>query len=152
LSPEPRIRPARAADIDALCALLDDLFSIERDFQPDRARQRRGLELLLAAGAQAQVLVAERDGVVVGMVSAQCTISTAEGAEVATLEDLVVSRAERGAGLGTALLRALEAWAAERGLPRLQLLADRDNAPALQFYAKAGWRETRLIALRRRPP
>ena len=143
------MRAARAEDLDALVALLGELFSIEADFRPDPARQRRGLALLLDDPGRAVVLVAERGGRVVGMVTAQLVVSTAEGAPSAWVEDAVVEAAERGRGVGRALLEAIEARAAELGATRLQLLADRENAPALGFYARIGWAPTRLVCLRR---
>ena len=60
-----------------------------------------------------------------------------------------MDEAERGLGLGRRLLEAIEAWAAARGASRLQLLADRENAPALRFYARTGFGPTRLVCLRR---
>ena len=143
------MRPARPADVDALVALLGDLFSIEADFRPDPDRQRRGLALLLDDRARAIVLVAERGRRVVGMVTAQLVISTAEGAPSAWVEDMIVDAAERGRGAGRALLEELERRAAALGATRLQLLADRENGPALGFYARLGWAPTRLVCLRR---
>jgi len=143
------IRKATAADVEALVPLLADLFSIEADFRPDVERQRRGLALLLAAPAQSLVLVAERGGEVVGMVTVQLVVSTAEGALSGLLEDMVVAPAARGRGIGRRLLEAAEGWTRERGATRLQLLADRENAPALRFYERMGWRGTRLVCLRR---
>jgi GNAT superfamily N-acetyltransferase len=147
----PAIRPARPADLDALVRLLHALFSLEADFQPDAARQRAGLALLLADAARSAVLVADRGGAVIGMATAQLVVSTAEGGLSATVEDVVIEAAERGAGIGAALLRAVEAWAVSRGATRLQLLADRENVAALGFYARMGWRGTRLVCLRRLP-
>ncbi len=95
------------------------------------------------------VLVAERAGAIVGMVTAQLVVSTAEGAPAALVEDMVVDAPWRGLGTGRALLEGIEAWARERGATRLQLLADRENAPALAFYARMGWAGTRLVCLRR---
>jgi len=143
------IRKATAADVEALVPLLADLFSIEADFRPDVERQRRGLALLLAAPAQSLVLVAERGGEVVGMVTVQLVVSTAEGALSGLLEDMVVAPAARGRGIGRRLLEAAEGWTRERGATRLQLLADRENGPALRFYERMGWRGTRLVCLRR---
>jgi GNAT superfamily N-acetyltransferase len=149
-TPRPlAVRPARAPDLDALVALLHQLFSIEQDFRPEPARQRRGLELLLADPGRAAVLVAELDGKVIGMVTAQLVVSTAEGALSALVEDMVVDGAARGGGVGARLLEAIEGWAAGRGATRLQLLADRDNQPALAFYARRGWAPTALVAWRR---
>lgn len=143
------VRGATELDLDPLARLLELLFALEPDFRADRARQRRGLALLLADPSRSRVLVAERRGSIVGMITGQLVISTAEGGFSVALEDLVVAEAERGRGVGRLLLRALEAWALARGATRLQLLADRDNHPALRFYERAGWRATRLLCLRR---
>jgi ribosomal protein S18 acetylase RimI-like enzyme len=150
------IRRATAADVDALVRLLAELFSIEADFRPDVARQRRGLALLFAAPAEKLVLVAEREAAerdrppaVVGMVSVQLVVSTAEGGLSGLVEDMVVAAGERGRGTGRLLLVRAEAWARARGTTRLQLLADRENPPALRFYERLGWRGTRLVCLRR---
>jgi len=143
------IRSATPGDVEALVRLLGVLFSIEADFTPDVERQRRGLAMLLAAPERAAVLVAERGGAVAGMVTAQLVVSTAEGGPSALVEDMVVEASERRHGVGRALLAAAEAWAAERGATRLQLLADRENAPALRFYERLGWRWTQLVCLRR---
>ena len=144
-----RIRPAVPADVDALAALLRQLFELEADFRPDEARQRKGLSLMLDDPDRRAVLVAERGGAVVGMVTAQLVVSTAEGGPSALLEDMVVLAPARGRGVGGELLRAIEAWARARGATRLQLLADRENGPALAFYARMGWAGTRLVCLRR---
>ncbi len=145
----PTIRPAVPADLEAMVRLLGVLFSIEADFRPDRARQRRGLARMLEDPARRLVLVAEEAGAVIGMVTVQLVISTAEGGEAGLLEDLVVDAAHRGAGVGRRLVEAAEAWARARGATRLQLLADSGNAPALAFYARVSWTRTRLVCLRR---
>jgi GNAT superfamily N-acetyltransferase len=146
------IRTAEAADIEAMAGLLNRLFSLEQDFLPDIAKQRQGLSLFLdGCGKHRCLLVAEAYGRARGMVSAQIVISTAEGAFCALVEDLVVEPEYRGRGMGKALLKALEAWAVAHGLARLQLLADRNNYPALAFYRHCGWQNTRLICLRKHP-
>jgi GNAT superfamily N-acetyltransferase len=147
--PPLRIRRARASDLGSLVRLLGQLFALEADFAPHRTRQRRGLALMLAGPRRSAVLVAERAGAVVGMVTAQLVASTAEGAPSALVEDMVVDAPERGRGTGRGLLEAIEAWARARGATRLQLLADDGNAPALAFYSRMGWRRTRLVCLRR---
>lgn len=136
-------------DLPALVALLAELFTIEQDFAPDPAKQRAGLEQLIAAGDRAAVLAA-RDGAgaVIGMVTAQLVISTAEGAPSAWIEDMVVARNFRRGGVGRALLEAALAWAKARGATRAQLLVDLDNAPALAWYERLGWQPTRLAARR----
>lgn len=141
------IEAAVAADIDALIGLLDILFSIEQDFQPDHVAQRRGLELLLARPTHGRIFVArDAEQGVVGMVSAQLVISTAIGAASVWVEDLVVLDTFRGQGVGKALLNAVREWAVAQGAGRVQLLADVDNTPALDFYRHLNWQPTRLLA------
>lgn len=148
-----RVERARHEDIPALCRLLAALFAIEADFSADAGRQHRGLELLLAQPAdRAAVLVARAGGgTPVGMAAAQLVISTAEGAPSAWIEDVVVDRQYRNRGIARLLLRRLSVWAQDNGATRLQLLADRDNAPALEFYGRLGWKPTQLVAWRRQP-
>jgi GNAT superfamily N-acetyltransferase len=149
MKPRTVIRTATTADLAALVGLLDVLFSIEADFRPDRRRQRRGLALMLEEPGRRVVLVAERARAVVGMVSVQLVVSTAEGAPSGWLEDLVVVEEARRDGVGRALLLAAERWARSRGATRLQLLADGGNAPALRFYRRMEWAGTKLVCLRR---
>ena len=145
---EPGIRPATLDDVPEMVALLAELFAIEADFHADPARQTAGLRSLLES-TTAKAWVAESQGRAVGMITLQILISTAEGGEVGLVEDLVISVPWRRHGLGHRLIRTVEAWAWERGLSRLQLLADRENAPALDFYRKHEWTDTRLVALRK---
>ena len=76
------LRLATPADIPALSALLSVLFAQEADFQPDPAKQAAGLELLFARQL-GDILLAEADGAVRGMVSLLYTVSTALGGPVA---------------------------------------------------------------------
>lgn len=145
------LRDARETDVDAMVELLQQLFAIEADFSPQPEKQRRGLTLMLARPEHAKLLVAEIAGRVAGMLTAQVLVSTGEGERVALLEDMVVDAAHRGHGIGGALLGAMEAWATESGFPRLQLLADRENAPALEFYRRHRWSQTQLVAWRKHP-
>jgi len=143
------IRPAVAADIDAMIDLLQALFALEQDFDHDASRQRRGLALLLSRSGDSCIMVAERAEQVIGMGSVQLLVSTAEGGLAGLVEDVIVAREHSGLGIGKALLTALERWAKAKGATRLQLLADRHNTPALDFYADAHWATTQLICLRK---
>lgn len=141
------LRPAVAGDLDILVALLQLLFEIEEDFQVDKGRQRRGLEMLLNSPL-GRILVAEANGRVIGMCSGQLLVSSAEGGLALFMEDVVVAVQFRGSGVGRLLVRAMGGWAASQGAFRLQLLADRHNSNALAFYSHLGWQTTNLICLR----
>lgn len=142
------IRRARPEDTPALVGLLRLLFSIEKDFVFDAAKQERGLRLLLSR-AEAAVFAAEQDGEVIGMCTGQLLISTAQGGLSAMIEDVAVLPAQQGKGVGRRLVAAAESWAVSQGASRMQLLADRNNAPALAFYHKTGLQRTAMICLRK---
>ena len=137
------IRSARQQDVEQLVGLLHTLFTIEEDFSADTGKQRRGLELLLA-DTRSQVLVAEADDQVVGLCTGQVVISTAEGGPAILVEDMVVAEGYRGQGIGRLLLSGLIDWARDLGATRMQLLADRNNQPALDYYRHLGWQQTAL--------
>lgn len=140
---------ATLADVNELSGLLDKLFSIEQDFQPNTERQIKGMSLLLQHPDRAVIKVAKDEaGRLIGMVSAQLVISTAEGAPSAWVEDMVVRDEYRGKGMGRALLDSVLEWAKSKGATRAQLLVDMDNEPALGYYQHLGWQATRLGARR----
>ncbi|MEF3074441.1 GNAT family N-acetyltransferase [Methylobacter sp. Wu1] len=142
------IRTATSADVEQMVELLSELFAIEADFVFDRDKQVCGLRQLLESGKD-RVFVAESGKHVVGMCSVQTLISTAEGGPVGLLEDLIVTAAFRRQGIGEKLLAAAVDWAERQGFKRLQLLADKNNLPALAFYEKQAWCQTQLICLRK---
>lgn len=140
---------ATREDLKSMADLLAELFTLESDFKPERAKQLDGLRLILDDPAVGQLFVLRVDGQVAGMANALYTVSTAEGKRVVLLEDVIVSAAYRGRGLGRRLVEHILAWAAANGWPRVTLLADKDNAPALAFYRKLGFGESAMRVLRR---
>ncbi|MFZ3129614.1 MAG: GNAT family N-acetyltransferase [Desulfosporosinus sp.] len=144
------IRRAKHTDLSGMIGLLRILISIETDFAFDAETQQRGLEMMLSNGAHRCVMVAELNQQIVGMCTAQFLVSTAEGGIVALIEDLVVEDTCRGQGVGKELLLSMESWAIARGVRRLQLLADRNNIRALEFYKKMEWKYTQLICLQKK--
>jgi ribosomal protein S18 acetylase RimI-like enzyme len=145
------IRPATMSDLDSMVILLGQLFSIEEDFTADVLKQKKGLELLLQNQNYSKVLVAESDGQVVGMLTAQICISTAEGAKAGTLEDMIIDKNYRRKGIGRMLIQKMEDWAFQNNIKRLQLLCDKNNIPALEYYKNLNWLTTKLICLRKYP-
>ncbi|MCK9200298.1 MAG: GNAT family N-acetyltransferase [Gallionella sp.] len=137
-------------DLPQLADLLAELFSLESDFQPERDKQLRGLQLILDNPALGRLFVLRVDGKVAGMANALVTVSTAEGGRVLLLEDVIVSSEHRGGGLGRRLVEHVLDWAKEQGMTRVTLLADRDNHAALDFYRKLGFETSHMTALRKK--
>ncbi len=151
---QPEIGAATPMDIPALVALLGELFSIEREFTPDAAKQERGLRLILDNPALGRIFVARMDGQAVGMASLLFTVSTAEGGLAAMLEDVIVAAPYRRLRVGRRLLRHVSDWARAQGVLRLTLLVDKNNSPALRFYESEGFTgaETMGVYRHRLPP
>jgi GNAT superfamily N-acetyltransferase len=141
---------ATEADLPAMADLLYELFTLESDFQPEREKQLRGLKLILDTPAIGKLFVLRADGQVAGMANALITVSTAQGTRVLLLEDVIVSKNFRAAGLGRQLVEHVCAWAKSEGMTRVTLLADRDNAKALAFYDRLGFAKSAMV-VRRRP-
>jgi GNAT superfamily N-acetyltransferase len=58
--------------------------------------------------------------------------------DLAVLWDIRVAPEARGQGVGAALFRAAEAWAAARGCRQLKVETQNVNLPACRFYARHG--------------
>ena len=134
---------AKEEDLMEMAALLSVLFAIETDFEIDFDKQLAGITKLYHSEG-AEMLVAKHEGKVVGMVTMQRLISSAEGDFIGQIEDLVVKEDYRKMGVGSRLINRMRAIAQEYGYKRIQLAADVDNANALQFYNRRGLRRTHL--------
>lgn len=143
------ITDGQAGDIPDLVNLLNVLFTIEQDFTPDEEKQVTGLTRIIQNPNNAIVKVAkDQQGQVIGMVSAQLVISSAQGSTSAWIEDMIVAQDYRAKGVGRALLNAVTNWAKAKGATRAQLLVDLDNAAAVGYYDHLGW-ETSRMGMRR---
>lgn len=140
---------ATAGELKQLLPLLEELFSLEEDFSFNKAKARTALTSLLHDTARSCVLVARLQGRIVGMCSAQLVMSTSQGALSAWVEDVIVEHSSRGRGIGQTLLNELEQWCQEQGVTRMQLLADKDNLPALDFYHRTEWQDTNLKVMKK---
>jgi ribosomal protein S18 acetylase RimI-like enzyme len=104
----------------------------------DEAEVRRRLDKVLAAAGHRVIAAVVRDRVV-GLLHVFVRPALEKPCE-AVVQALVVESSERGSGIGEALMREAEAWAAARGLASVSLYTriDRDRAHA--FYERIGYR------------
>lgn len=142
------IETATAADIPALSDLLSVLFSQETEFTPDPEAQQRGLARIIGNPEIGIVLIARQGDQLKGMVNLLFTVSTALGERVALLEDMVISPAGRGVGVGTKLLAEAIRYARQQGCKRITLLTDQSNQQAQRFYAKQGFTMSSMAPMR----
>jgi GNAT superfamily N-acetyltransferase len=132
------IRDATAADAAIVLSLVRELAEFERlahEVVGDEAMLRQAL----AAGHSA-ALVAEEDGVPIGLALYFHNFSTFLARRGLYLEDLYVRPAFRKQGVGRALLRRLARIAVERGCGRFEWAVLDWNVDAMRFYESLGAR------------
>ena len=133
------ISRAGPGDLDALAALFDAY----RQFYgqaSDIALARQWLRERLRFG-ESTVLVARRDGAMVGFVQLYPMFSSVRTAKTWILNDLYVDAGARRHGVARRLLDAAAAFAREDGAAGISLETTQDNAAARALYRAAGWRE-----------
>ncbi len=145
---EVHIEQATIEDLPQLTDLLFDLFTQEADFTPDRAKQMRGLRLILEEPSRGRIFVLRHNGVILGMINLLITISTAEGGFVVLLEDVIIHREHRGHGFGARLLDHAIEYAKKKDFQRITLLTDRINAEGVRFFKAHGFQESSMLPMR----
>ena len=132
------IRPAVAADVPTVLALVRELAAYER--QPDavEATEQMLTAALFGPSPVASCHVAVLEEQVVGFALWYVTFSTWKGLPGLWLEDLYVRPTARGRGLGRALLQTLAAVCLARGYPRFEWWVLDWNVDAQGFYRSVG--------------
>jgi GNAT superfamily N-acetyltransferase len=139
---------AHEEDVEGICDLLTLLFSQEADFEPDYARQREGVAMVIRNRENGRFLILKEADNIIGTVSLLFTISTALGGKVALLEDMIIHPDNRGTGLGRLLLEKAIETAKSHGCLRITLLTDTDNHTAQSLYKKYGFEPSHMIPMR----
>lgn len=130
-----RVRAAAAADVPPVLAL----WARARSANASTPDTPEGLERLLADNAGA-LIVAERDGAVVGVV-----VAAWDGWR-GNMYRLAVDPAHRRGGVALALVRAGEAHLAVRGARRVTALVAHEEDDAVGLWAAAGYVRDATIA------
>lgn len=153
------IRPAVAADVPVILRFIRELAAYEHALDSVKATEA---DLLrdgwcqapdgspLGTPARFRALIAERAGEPVGFALYFTSYSTWVGRHGIRLEDIYVTPARRGAGVGRALFQELARVALAEVCGRLEWDVLTWNAPAIGFYQRLGattqdeWRTMRL--------
>ncbi|GAB2784718.1 hypothetical protein GCM10027040_08540 [Halomonas shantousis] len=128
------LRPANAADLDALCRLEDESFDGDRF-------SRRQLAHLLTRAKAFNLLAVDESGHLLGY----GTLLFRRNSHMARLYSFCVHPEARGGGLGRALLESLESEALARGAQRIQLEVRADNRVAMGLYRRMGYLPLRWL-------
>ncbi|MEQ9568926.1 MAG: GNAT family N-acetyltransferase [Longimicrobiales bacterium] len=137
-----RLRDAREPDLPALVALLADdaLGATREDASLPLSRRYRAAFAAIDADPHQALVVAERDGAVVGLLQLTFIPSlTYRGSWRAQIEGVRVARSMRSSGLGRRLVSHALERARERGCRLVQLTTDKRRPRALTFYESLGF-------------
>lgn len=145
--PSPRpvvttIRPARIEDRDQVWPLAREL-ATSYEVQPDAYATAFAVSVQVD---EALVLVAERDGAVIGYLLGQAHHTFHANGRALWVEEVMVHTDHRGSGVGRALMAAAEDQAREAGAAYIALATRRaaDFYSALGFEASATYFKRRL--------
>ncbi len=135
------VRPVTPEDVDVVVGLVRELADYEQSLDEALLTSEQ-LRTALFGDSPALFghVALDDDGVVVGFALWFLSFSTWRGTHGVYLEDLYVSPAQRGTGLGKELLRTLAAVCLERGYARLEWSVLDWNTPSIDFYRAAGAR------------
>ncbi|MBM4187208.1 MAG: GNAT family N-acetyltransferase [Gemmatimonadetes bacterium] len=138
------LRRAGPNDTDYLIAATERLAdfpvpSWRTASQIAQADRRILLEAVARPGDRTLVLIADQAGTPVGCLFATTTNDYFDGAPVAHVEVVVVSREAQGLGVGRILLDGAEQWARARGYSRITLNAFSANLHARAVYEHLGY-------------
>ena len=143
-----KVELASIQDIPRLCELLKILFTQEREFCYDETTQAKGLAMILSDASIGQIFVIKEEGYIVGMVSFLWTVSTALGARVAWLEDMVIDTSYQKKGYGKMLLHEALEMMKVLTCKRVRLLTDADNVHAQKLYQSLGFEHSSMQPMR----
>ena len=144
------IRPAQAADVSTILRFIRELAIYEREPSAVLATEADLLRDGWGETPRFRCFIAEVDHQPAGFALCFTSYSTWRGHHGIRLEDLYVTPALRGQGVGKALLATLAKVAVDEGCPRLEWDVLEWNAPAIAVYEKIGagilteWRIMRL--------
>jgi GNAT superfamily N-acetyltransferase len=94
-------------------------------------------------------LVAERDGLLIGLAHYLFHRSTISVAQTCYMQDLYTSEAARGRGVGEALIDAVYAAAAKAGSQRVYWQTHETNATAMRLYDRVAERSGFVVYRKR---
>jgi predicted N-acetyltransferase YhbS len=129
------IRAAEGRDSAALSRLIAQL-----GYEAGETDVRERLAAMAAEGRL--VLVAEIEGRVIGCLSTSVMRVLHRPAPVGRISMMVVEEAQRGQGIGAALVRAAEAALAEQGCYMVEVTSHVRRTEAHRFYEKLGYEKT----------
>ncbi len=143
------IRKANQEDIKDITKLLYHLFTQEVEFNFNKKVHTKALKRIIKNKNIGEIFVLIKNKKIVGSVNILYTMSTALGAKVAILEDMIIVPKQRGKSLGTKLLKYVLKSLDKKQIQRVTLLTDSDNHKAHRFYQNLDFQSSHMITYRK---
>ena len=124
-------RPSDAADIVHLIQELAESMAEQSPIDVDYAQK-------YLSYPDRGILLAEQAGATIGLLSYSIRPDLYHAAPTALIEELVVSAAARGLGVGSQLMKAAETLLREAGCVEISVTTLPDNLRAIEFYRAHG--------------
>ena len=131
----PKIRKAKVDDCNRMLELIKELALYERAPDEVSVSGEHFVESGFGPNPVWWAFVAEEGGIINGFALYYIRYSTWKGQKM-YLEDIIVTEAARGRGLGKLLMDALVEEAKQRGFQGMTWQVLNWNEPALNFYRK----------------
>lgn len=137
------IRDATEADVPGIVAMLaDDTLGARREDPADLEPYYAAFGRIAAEPAQ-HLLVAERDGDLVGTMQLFVLHGLASrGSTRVQIESVRIASGARGSGLGTSMMRWAIEFARAAGASTVQLTSHASRSDAHRFYERLGFEHT----------
>jgi ribosomal protein S18 acetylase RimI-like enzyme len=142
-------RRAVPADAEALLDLAQEFYR-EEGYPFDRTVARAAWDALLRDPGQGWAWVIRRREKPVGYLLVTFGYSLEYGGRTAFVDEIYLSPAHRGRGLGTKALALAERAAAEDGARAIHLEVERSNTKAHALYRRRGFTDRRRYLLTKR--
>jgi ribosomal protein S18 acetylase RimI-like enzyme len=139
----PQLRPATAGDADQLARLFAIL---GYPCTPAEARTRVGV---MDNQSRQKLLVAERDGMLLGLLVLDFMYYLPLGAISCRIVALAVAPEAQRQGVGRWLLREAEQLARQEGAARVELTSAVHRTEAHEFYRQCGYEDTAVRFMKR---
>ena len=137
------VRPARVEDAEQLARLFDQLG------YPQPGEALRGALKTTLEDPRAAVLVADRDGALVGAATCYFVPVAHDSRPWCRITTLVVDEAHRGRGVGRMLLEAAERTARHAGCSRVEATSALHRTGAHRLYERLDYGRTSAHFLKR---
>ena len=151
------IRKATIEDTEQLKPLFAGSLKNMAQLQPRQYREaEQDVEFIQEGilGEDSDVLVTEKDGLIIGLASVFSVTVNPRPYRVqqkyCELDTIYILEEYRHQGIGKALLDAAWAWAIEHDCDSLQLMTLGENSDAQRFYERAGMRRHRIVYIMER--